>query len=92
MIDKNELCEKMISIYTDIGRCRIDVQVRYGEQHKPTQTVIPAKAGIQCFNRWMVDQTCPRLDGGSGMTNLDVLQDNQKRIHDIWNSQSPAVF
>jgi hypothetical protein len=39
MIDKNELCEKIMSIYPDIGHCGIDVQVEYDIKQK----------------RWMVD-------------------------------------
>jgi hypothetical protein len=41
MIDKSELCEKIISIYPDIGQCGIEVQVEYDEKQK----------------RWVVDLT-----------------------------------
>jgi hypothetical protein len=34
MIDKNELCEKIRSIYPDIGECGIDVKVEYDEGQK----------------------------------------------------------
>jgi hypothetical protein len=34
MIDKNELCEKIINIYPDIGQCGIEVQVEYDGQQK----------------------------------------------------------
>jgi hypothetical protein len=34
MIDKNELCEKIITIYPDIGQCGIEVQVEYDEKQK----------------------------------------------------------
>jgi hypothetical protein len=34
MIDKSELCEKIISIYPDIGQCGIEVQVEYDEKQK----------------------------------------------------------
>jgi hypothetical protein len=34
MIDKNELCQKIISIYPDIGQCGIDVQVEYDQEQK----------------------------------------------------------
>ncbi len=34
MIDKTELCEKIISIYPDIGQCGIEVQVEYDENQK----------------------------------------------------------
>ena len=39
MIDKNELCEKIRSIYPDIGECGIAVNVEYDENN----------------NRWVVD-------------------------------------
>lgn len=34
MIDKAELCKKIIEIYPDIGACGIDVQVEYDETEK----------------------------------------------------------
>ena len=34
MIDKEELCEKIIYIYPDIGRCGIEVQVEYDADQK----------------------------------------------------------
>ncbi len=39
MVDKNELCEKIRSIYPDIGECGIAVNVEYDEKN----------------NRWVVD-------------------------------------
>ncbi len=29
MIDKTELCEKIVEIYPDIGECGIDIEVNY---------------------------------------------------------------
>ncbi len=34
MIDKKELCEKIRSIYPDIGECGIDVAAEYDEAQK----------------------------------------------------------
>ena len=34
MIDKSELCEKIRSIYPDIGECGIDIDVEYDETEK----------------------------------------------------------
>ncbi|MBU0987136.1 MAG: hypothetical protein KKH68_07770 [Proteobacteria bacterium] len=34
MIDKNELCQKIIELYPDIGECSIDVNVDYDENQK----------------------------------------------------------
>jgi len=34
MHDKNELCDKIKSIYPDIGECGIDVEVNYNESKK----------------------------------------------------------
>lgn len=34
MHDKNELCEKIRSIYPDIGECGIDLNVEYDETKK----------------------------------------------------------
>ena len=41
MIDKTQLCEKIIEIYPDIGQCGIDVDVVFDEQQ----------------NRWVVNLT-----------------------------------
>lgn len=34
MIDKNQLCAKIIELYPDIGECGIDVEVVYEEEKK----------------------------------------------------------
>ena len=34
MLDKNELCEKIRSLYPDIGECGIDVRVEYDDEQK----------------------------------------------------------
>lgn len=34
MIDKAELCEKIRTIYPDVGECGIDVDVEYDEDQK----------------------------------------------------------
>ncbi len=34
MIDKTELCQKIRTIYPDIGECGIDVDVEYDEDQK----------------------------------------------------------
>ncbi len=34
MIDKEELCNRIVDIYPDIGECGINVQVEYDETHK----------------------------------------------------------
>jgi hypothetical protein len=34
MIDKSQLCEKIIEIYPDIGQCGIDVTVHFNDDQK----------------------------------------------------------
>ena len=34
MIDKAQLCEKIVEIYPDIGHCGIDVDVEYDEKQE----------------------------------------------------------
>jgi hypothetical protein len=34
MIDKDQLCEKIIALYPDIGQCGIDLNVEYDEEQK----------------------------------------------------------
>ena len=36
MVDKAELCEKIKSIYPDIGECGIDIKVEYDEEKQST--------------------------------------------------------
>ena len=45
MHDKNELCDKIKSIYPDIGECGIDVDVNYNESKKAW--VVELKHGEQ---------------------------------------------
>jgi hypothetical protein len=34
MIDKTQLCEKILEIYPDIGQCGIDVEVNYDDEQQ----------------------------------------------------------
>jgi hypothetical protein len=34
MIDKSELCKKIIALYPDIGQCGIDVNVEFDKEQK----------------------------------------------------------
>lgn len=34
MLDKNELCEKIRTLYPDVGECGINVDVEYDEEQK----------------------------------------------------------
>lgn len=34
MVDKAQLCEKIVEIYPDIGQCGIDVEVEYDDEQK----------------------------------------------------------
>ena len=43
MVDKNELCEKIRSIYPDIGECGFAVNVEYDEKNK--RWVVDLKEG-----------------------------------------------
>ena len=45
MHDKNELCDKIKSIYPDIGECGIDIDVNYNESKKAW--VVDLKHGEQ---------------------------------------------
>ena len=34
MVDKAQLCEKIVELYPDIGQCGIDVEVEYDDEQK----------------------------------------------------------
>ena len=60
MYDKAELCEKIRSIYPDIGECGIDIDVNYDQDQKS----------------WVVylkkDKGTPILDGNAMEMNSDT--------------------
>ena len=53
MIDKAELCEKIKSIYPDIGECGIDVDVDYDEDQRAW--VVHLKQGGQQLKTFLED-------------------------------------
>jgi len=50
MYDKNELCEKIKTLYPDIGECNIDLNVDYDEEHFPDNDVDSCMEGKQCIS------------------------------------------
>lgn len=40
MIDKNELCDKIVALYPDIGACGIDITVDYDKEQKTWVVVL----------------------------------------------------
>ena len=62
MIDKNELCEKIRSIYPDIGECGIDVNVEYDAKNK--RWVVDLKSGDHELKTFLEDGDAEKcLDG-----------------------------
>ena len=68
MIDRTELCEKIRSIYPDVGECGIDVDAEYDEDQKTW--VVHQKKGCQQLKTYledgdaelcMLDKKCVRL-------------------------------
>ena len=54
MMDKAQLCEKIKSIYPDIGECGIDLDVDYDEEKK--STVVYLRKGNKEVKHFLPDE------------------------------------
>ena len=70
MIDKNELCEKIRSIYPDIGECGIDVNVEYDENNK--RWVVDLKQGERELKTFLEDGDAENCLNGIQCVSLGV--------------------
>ena len=70
MIDKNELCEKIRSIYPDIGECGIAVKVEYDENNK--RWVVDLKQGGQELKTFLEDGDAEKCLNGIQCVSLGV--------------------
>jgi hypothetical protein len=81
MHDKKELCEKIISIYPDIGECGIDVDVDYNEAKKAW--VVELKHGEHQLSTHLEDEDADACMEGRECiylgTQIAQLADNIKR-------------
>jgi hypothetical protein len=70
MIDKNKLCEKIISIYPDIGQCGIEVQVEYEEEQK--RWVVDLKKDGQELKTYLEDGDAEKCLEGIQCVSLGI--------------------
>jgi hypothetical protein len=70
MIDKNELCEKIRSIYPDIGECGIAVNVEYDEINK--RWVVDLKQGGHELKTFLEDGDAEKCLQGIQCVNRGV--------------------
>lgn len=70
MIDKNELCEKIRSIYPDIGECGIEVNVEYDENNK--RWVVDLKSGDRELKTFLEDGDAEKCLNGVQCVSLGV--------------------
>ena len=70
MVDKNELCEKIRSIYPDIGECGIAVNVEYDETNK--RWVVDLKQGERELKTFLEDGDAEKCLNGIQCVSLGV--------------------
>ena len=70
MIDKNELCEKIRSIYPDIGECGIAVKVEYDETNN--RWVVDLKQGERELKTFLEDGDAEKCLNGIQCVSLGV--------------------
>ena len=70
MVDKNELCEKIRSIYPDIGECGIAVNVEYDKKNK--RWVVDLKQGGQELKTFLEDGDAEKCLNGIQCVSLGV--------------------
>ena len=70
MVDKNELCEKIRSIYPDIGECGINVDVEYDEDQK--RWIVDLKKGSHELKTYLEDGDAENCLNGIQCVSLGI--------------------
>ena len=70
MIDKSELCEKIRTIYPDIGECGIDIDVEYDETQK--RWVVDLKKSGHKLKTFLEVGDAERCIGGQQCVSLGI--------------------
>ena len=82
MYDKNELCEKIIDLYPDIGQCGIDVNVDYDQEQQTW--VVDLKKDHHALKTFLEDGDAELCMEGKQCVSLGIeiaqLRDNLKLI------------
>jgi hypothetical protein len=82
MVEKKELCEKIIQLYPDIGECGIDVDVDYDEEQKTW--VVDLKRDHLKLKTFLEDGDAELCMEGKQCVSLGIeiaqLRDNIKKL------------
>lgn len=70
MLNKNLLCEKIKSIYPDIGQCGIDIDVDYDEEKQ--STVVTLCKGDKTVKHYLPDEDADACMAGKQCVALGV--------------------
>jgi hypothetical protein len=70
MLNKAELCEKIRSIYPDIGECGIDIDVDYDEAK--ASTVVHLRKGNKTVKHYLPDEDAQACMDGKQCVALGV--------------------
>ncbi len=70
MVDKAELCEKIKSIYPDIGECGIDIKVEYDDEKK--STVVYLQKGNKTIKHYLPEEDADACMDGKQCVALGV--------------------
>ena len=70
MVDKAELCEKIKSIYPDIGECGIDIKVEYDDEKHAT--VLFLRKGNKEVKHYLPDKDAEACMAGRQCVALGV--------------------
>jgi hypothetical protein len=70
MLDKKALCEKIISIYPDIGECGMDIDVDYDAEKQ--STVIHLRRGNKTVKHYLPDEDAEACMAGKQCVALGV--------------------
>ncbi len=70
MYDKNELCEKIRTLYPDIGECSIDLNVEYDDEQK--SWVVYLKKGNRNVKHFLPDDDADSCMAGKQCVSLGL--------------------
>ena len=70
MLDKNELCEKIRTIYPDIGQCNIDLNVEYDEEQK--SWMVSLKKGGRVVKHFLEKEDLDKCMQGKQCVSLGI--------------------
>ncbi len=82
MIDREQLCKKIMEIYPDIGRCGINLDVRYDEEKKAWVTHLEREG--KALETYLDDDEIRACLDGKQCVSLGVhVAELSKNIKDI---------